>query len=134
MDYPRLRPVLDRLLAVPVLWLVTLACIAWSVTKRRAGRSMPLALLLLVTADPLGRPIEAAWDLTGVTRWSMAHHREVATVAGHDAILTGWGDWGATNVAELVARASPHHQTEPAEAMRGPFGTEHCYRRSVDRS
>ena len=79
---------------VPILWLVTLACIAWSVTSRRAGRSTPLALLLLVTAEPLGRPIQTAWDWTGVTLWSLAHHREVTAATGRDAILTGWGDWG----------------------------------------
>lgn len=44
----------------PILWLVMLACIAWSVTWRRPGRSTPLALLLLVTAEPLGRPIQTA--------------------------------------------------------------------------
>ena len=93
---------------VPILWLVTLACIAWSVTWRRAGRSTPLALLLLVTAEPLGRPIQTAWDWTGVTLWSLAHHRDVTAATGRDAILTGWGDWGwagGSTFAYVVADA-----------------------------
>jgi hypothetical protein len=112
------------LFATPILWLVTLACVAWSVANRRAGRSTPLALLLLVGAVPMVRPVQATWDWASVTFWSLAHHREVTAATGQDKILTGWGDWGwagGSTFAYVIADAQ--------DASTEPEGVERWRRR-----
>lgn len=43
-----------------------------------------------------------------MTLWSLAHHREVTAATGHDAVLTGWDDWGwagGSTFADVVADA-----------------------------
>ena len=41
-------------MALPVLLLVLLACIGWSVAHRRGGKSIPLALAIVAVSWPLG--------------------------------------------------------------------------------
>jgi hypothetical protein len=79
------------LMTSPVLLLVLLACVGWSVAHRRGGRIFPLALILVA----VGWPLCFAYKLCGLDgrhALERAHRQEVAADAGRDAVLTGSGD------------------------------------------
>ncbi len=112
------------LMALPVLLLVLLACIGWSVAHRRGGCSIPLALAIAAGSWPLSFCVQTAWDWTAVTLWSVAHRQEIAASAGGDAILTGWGEWGwagGSTFAYVVSDAQ--------DASSSPAGAERWRRR-----
>lgn len=81
-------------LALPVLLLIVLAGVGWSVAHRRGGRSIPLALAIVLVSWPVSFRVQTAWDWTAVTLWSVVRRQEIGAAAGRDAILIGWADWG----------------------------------------
>lgn len=110
------------LLIAVVLVGLTLACIGWSIAKRRAWRSVALAALILGATLPIARLARLAWGWSGVAIWSLSHQEQIAQASGKDAIVTGWAasGWvGRSDFAYVISDARDDSSSiEGAERWR----------------